>query len=69
MDAAVPQSATAEPILECSSEAEVGKRDAANGSPATEEPPSKKARFNENESLKDEPASLRNRGIAPIKAE
>lgn len=68
MDVTVPQSATAEPV-QGSSEAEVAKRDAANGSPAAEEPPSKKARFNENEEPEDERASLRNRGIAPIKAE
>lgn len=68
MDFTVPQPAIAETI-QASSEADVTKRDAANGSPAAEEPPSKKARFNENEEPEDERASLRNRGIAPIKAE
>ena len=68
MDSTIPQSATAEAI-QAPSEAEVVKRDAANGSPAAEEPPSKKARIDEPEEPEDERATLRNRGIAPIKAE
>jgi hypothetical protein len=68
MDSTAPQSATAEPV-QAPSEAEVTKRDAANGSAAAEEPPSKKARIDEPEQPQDERDSLRNRGIAPIKAE
>lgn len=53
-------------------EAENSKRDAANGSPAAEEPPSKKPRV-EGSQGSDEPENdrndLRKRGIAPIKAE
>lgn len=68
MDSTAPQSATGEPI-QAPSEVEVTKRDAATGSPAAEEPPSKKARIDEPEAPENDRASLRNRGIAPIKAE
>jgi hypothetical protein len=68
MDSTVPQSATAE-TTQAPSEVDVPKRDAANGSPAAEEPPSKKARIDEPEKSEDERDSRRNRGIAPIKAE
>ncbi|OKP06248.1 tRNA-dihydrouridine(47) synthase [NAD(P)(+)] [Penicillium subrubescens] len=68
MDPTVPQSATAE-TTQAPSEVDLPKRDAANGSPAAEEPPSKKARIDEPEKSEDERDSRRNRGIAPIKAE
>lgn len=68
MDSTIPQPANSETI-QAQSEAEVTKRDAANGSPAADEPPSKKARIDEPQDFEDDRATLRNRGIAPIKAE
>lgn len=68
MDTTFPQSATAE-TAQAPPEVDVTKRDAAIGSPAAEEPPSKKARIDEPEKSEDERDYRRNRGIAPIKAE
>ncbi|KAJ5167258.1 tRNA-dihydrouridine(47) synthase [Penicillium canariense] len=68
MDLTGPQSAALE-TNRAPSEVDVIKRDAADGSPAVGEPPSKKVRLDEPSELNDEHIDTRNRGIAPIKSE
>ncbi|KAF7718195.1 Uncharacterized protein PECH_005656 [Penicillium ucsense] len=60
------------PVSQAPPESENPKREAANGSPAPDEPPSKKARVEEaqgTDELEDDRDDRRKRGIAPIKAE